>query len=46
MILLELKQAIEPNVLSMINQLTNFPCGYVDRFLFERDIGFKWIDNR
>ena len=30
----------------MRNQLTNLLCGYVGRFLFERDIGFKWTDKQ
>ena len=29
----------------MRNQFTNLLGEYVDRFLFESDIGFKWIDN-
>ena len=28
------------------NQLTNLLCKSVDRFLFESNIGFKWVDNK
>ena len=45
-ILLDLKRAIEPNVSSMRNQLINLLCESVDPFIFDSDIGFKWIDNR
>ena len=30
----------------MKNKLTNLLCESVDKFLLEKDIGFKWIDNR